>query len=65
MTMLLTRMSAKRWKGGSGARRLSRRNDGLGQAVLWAAGLVALAVLLPLGLVDRLADRPPAAETGP
>ncbi|WP_374016437.1 stage II sporulation protein D [Paenibacillus thiaminolyticus] len=65
MTMLPTRMSAKRWKGGSGARRSSRRNDMLGRAVLWAAGLVALAVLLPLGLVDRAADRPPAAETGP
>lgn len=65
MTMLPTRMSAKRWKGGSGARRSFRRNDMLGQAVLWAAGLVALAVLLPLGLVDRLADRPPAGETGP
>ncbi|RJG24871.1 stage II sporulation protein D [Paenibacillus thiaminolyticus] len=65
MTMLPTRMSAKRWKGGSGARRSSRRNDLLGRVVLWAAGLVALAVLLPLGLVDRLADRPPAAETGP
>lgn len=65
MTMLPTRMSAKRWKSGSAARRSSRRNDTLGRAVLWAAGLVALAVLLPLGLVDRLADRQPAAENGP
>ncbi|MBG9794279.1 stage II sporulation protein D [Paenibacillus dendritiformis] len=38
----------------------------LGRAILWAAGLMALAVLLPLGLVDRLADPPPpAAESGP
>ncbi|WGU93712.1 stage II sporulation protein D [Paenibacillus dendritiformis] len=65
MTMLPTRMSAKRWKGGSGARRSSRGNDMLGRAILWAAVLMVLAVLLPLGLVDRLADRPPAAETGP
>ncbi|MFD3271444.1 stage II sporulation protein D [Paenibacillus dendritiformis] len=65
MTMLPTRMSAKRWKGCSGARRSSRGNDMLGRAILWAAGLMVLAVLLPLGLVDRLADRPPAAETGP
>lgn len=37
----------------------------LGRVILWAGGLMVLAVLLPLGLVDRLADRPPAAETGP
>ncbi|BFH34539.1 stage II sporulation protein D [Paenibacillus melissococcoides] len=65
MTMLPTRISAKRWKGGPGARRSSRRNDMLGRAILWAAGLMALAVLLPFGLVDRLAERPPATETGP
>ncbi|GAC40979.1 stage II sporulation protein D [Paenibacillus popilliae] len=65
MTMLPARMSAKRWKGGSRARRSFRRNDMLGRAVLWAAGLMALMVLLPLGLVDRLADRPPAAKTDP
>lgn len=65
MTMLPTRISAKRWKGGPAARRSSRRNDMLGRVILWAGGLMVLAVLLPLGLVDRLADRPPAAETGP
>ncbi|WP_213469877.1 stage II sporulation protein D [Paenibacillus dendritiformis] len=65
MTMLPTRISAKRWKGGPAARRSSRRNDMLGRVILWAGGLMVLAVLLPLGLVDRLVDRPPAAEIGP